>query len=226
MSTEIIYQKYEKSQMGLRTLSNYQYPLTLNHYSQTLDLKMEKRHAHTEINAEEGLSLKFHIREWNRQTDQAFFDYCQLESYKGTLTDADSLSEEEIKRKYEEFDKNDPVDMSSPEHAVFIGETIEGQPAGLVWVCHREPFWRFKEPLTWIYNLHVVLRFRRQGLAKMLLETIEEWTRSEGLKLIGLHVIESNTAAHALYDSCGYKLAATHNTSFFYEKNMVKSKGK
>ncbi|MDO8123834.1 MAG: GNAT family N-acetyltransferase [Candidatus Hermodarchaeota archaeon] len=187
---------------------------------------MDKIHEHIEINAEEGLSLKFHIREWNRQTDQAFFDYCQLESYKGTLTDADSLSEEEIKRKYEEFDKNDPVDMSSPDHVVFIGETSEGQPVGLVWVCHRGPFWRFKEPLTWIYNLHVVLRFRRQGLAKLLLEKIEEWTRSEGLKLIGLHVIESNKAARILYDSCGYKLAATHKESCFYEKSMAKSNEK
>ncbi len=172
------------------------------------------------------VSLKFQIREWNRQTDQAFFDYCQLESYKGTLPDTDSLSEEEIMRKYEEFDKNDPVDMSSPDHVVFIGETSEGQPAGLVWVCHREPFWRFKESLTWIYNLHVVHRFRRQGLAKLLLETIEEWTRSESLKLIGLHVVESNTAARALYDSCGYRLATTHNESCFYEKSIVNNKGK
>ena len=164
--------------------------------------------------------MKFHIRAWNRRTDQVFFDYCQLESYKTTLPNADSLTAEEIQQKYEEFDKNDPVDMSSPEHAVFIGETAAGQAAGLVWVCHRSPFWRFTEPLTWIYNLHVIPRFRRQGLAKSLLNAIESWTKDEGLNLIGLHVLESNTAARKLYDSLGYSLVDTHNESYFFEKRV------
>jgi hypothetical protein len=84
--------------------------------------------------------LKFHIRPWNRTTDQSFFDYCQLESFKTTLPNADALSKDEIQQKYEEFDKNDPIDMSSPGHAVFIGETSKGQPAGLIWLYHREPF--------------------------------------------------------------------------------------
>ena len=164
--------------------------------------------------------MAFLIRPWNPSRDQPFFDHCQLESFKTTLPNAEALSEEEIQQKYEEFDKNDPIDMSRPEHAVFIMETSQGQYIGLVWICHREPFWRFKTPLTWIYNLYVVPEYRRQKIATALLKIAERWTRSASLNLIGLHVLENNTSARALYESCGYTLAATHNESYFYEKQI------
>ena len=164
--------------------------------------------------------MTFLIRPWNPSTDQTFFDHCQLESFKTTLPNAEALSEEEIFQKYEEFDKNDPIDMSRPEHAVFIMDASQGQSVGLVWVCHREPFWRFTTPLTWIYNLYVVPEYRRQKLATALLKIAERWTRSASLDLIGLHVLENNTSARSLYESCGYNLVATHNESCFYEKRI------
>ena len=163
----------------------------------------------------------FQIRRWNRRTDQSFFDYCQLESFKTTLPHAEAFTDEEIQQKYEEFDKNDPIDMSSPGHVVFISETSDGQPAGLIWLFRREPFWRFTEPLAWIYNLYIIPESRRKGLAKNLLEIAEAWVKDEGLGLIALHVLERNTPARALYESCGYTLAAAHNESYFYEKIIL-----
>jgi len=162
--------------------------------------------------------LMFQIRLWNCTTDQSFFNHCQLESFKTTLPNAEAFSDEEIQQKYEEFDKNDPIDMSSLGHVVFIGETSDGQPAGLIWLYRREPFWRFTEPLAWIYNLHIIPARRRMGLATLLLVRAEAWSKSEGLSLIALHVLEQNTQARALYESCGYTLAAAHNQSYFYEK--------
>ncbi|MFX1510203.1 MAG: GNAT family N-acetyltransferase [Promethearchaeota archaeon] len=164
--------------------------------------------------------MPFHIRPWNRTSDQLFFDYCQLESFKTTLPNADSLTEEEILQKYQEFDTNDPIDMSDPNHMVFIGETLDRHPAGLIWLYHRAPFWRFTQPLTWIYNLHVKPEFRHKGLAKLLLKATEEWTAQEHLTLIALHVLEQNRAARALYESCEYTLVATHKESYFYEKRL------
>lgn len=164
--------------------------------------------------------MAYIMRPWNPSKDQAFFDHCQIESFKTTLSNAEDLSDEEIQQKYEEFDKNDPIDMSRPEHAVYIMETSQGQPVGLVWICHREPFWRFTTPLTWIYNLYVIPELRRQKLATALLKMAERWTQKEALNLIGLHVLERNTAARALYESCGYTLVASHNESYFYEKHV------
>jgi len=165
--------------------------------------------------------LMFQIRRWNRRTDQSFFDHCQLESFKTTLPHAETFTDEEIQQKYEEFDKNDPIDMSSPGHVVFIGETSDGQPVGLIWLHRREPFWRFIEPLAWIYNLHIIPKYRRRGLANQLLEKAEAWTKEQGLNLIALHVLERNTLARALYESCGYTLASSHNESYFYEKIII-----
>jgi ribosomal protein S18 acetylase RimI-like enzyme len=167
----------------------------------------------------------FQIRPWNRTTDQSFFDHCQLESFKTTLPNAEAFSDEEIQQKYEEFDKNDPIDLSSPGHVVFIGETANGYPAGLIWVYHREAFWRYTEPLAWIYNLHVLPACRRMGLAKLLLAKAEAWAKIEGLTLIALHVLERNASASALYKSCSYTLVASHNESYFYEKRLIQSKG-
>ncbi|MFW9830980.1 MAG: GNAT family N-acetyltransferase [Candidatus Thorarchaeota archaeon] len=164
--------------------------------------------------------MQFRIREWNREEDMTFFDYCQLEAFKTTLPNADALSEAEILQKYKEFDEQDPLDMSSPEYMVFIAETMDATHAGLVWLRHREPFWRFTEPLTWIYNVYVIPKFRRQGLARLFLEKTDEWTKEEGLHLIGLHVLERNVKARALYESSGYSLAARHNESCFYEKRL------
>jgi GNAT superfamily N-acetyltransferase len=165
--------------------------------------------------------MEFHIRLWDRKDDQAFFDFCQFEAYKGTVPNADLLSEEELRRKYEEFDKSDPIDWTRPEHAIFIVETVDEERIGLLWLCHRAPFWRFKEPLVWIYNLYVLPKFRRQGLGKVLLQKTDQWTKEEGLKTIALHVIEWNQGARALYESCGYLLVVKHNESCFYEKRLV-----
>ncbi|MFW9934903.1 MAG: GNAT family N-acetyltransferase [Candidatus Thorarchaeota archaeon] len=184
---------------------------------------MEKIHPPVISEIEEGIMMHFHTRPWNQASDQAFFDHCQIESFKTTLPNVESLSDDEIRQKYQEFDANDPIDMSSLNHMVFIGETPEGHPAGLIWVCHRAPFWRYKEPLTWIYNLHILPKFRRQGLAKLLLETIENWTHEEGLHVIALHVLDDNQAARALYESCGYTLVETHKESCFYEKALPSS---
>ena len=44
---------------------------------------------------------------------------------------------------------------------------------GLIWFANREPFYVFEERLVWIYNLYVVPKYRRKGLARHLLGEVE-----------------------------------------------------
>lgn len=157
------------------------------------------------------------IREWDPEKDMDFFEHCQYEAYKGTVKNVDKLTEDELRKKYEKFLEDDEIYVSEPEHSVFIAEH-DGKKVGLLWVCNRQPFWRFDEPLTWIYNIYVIPEYRRRGLGKMFIEKAEEFTEEERLDKIALHVIEWNKAARSLYESAGYELVHSHNESRFYEK--------
>ncbi|MBD3189492.1 MAG: GNAT family N-acetyltransferase [Candidatus Heimdallarchaeota archaeon] len=162
------------------------------------------------------------IRELDKQSqeDWAFFDALQLDSFKASLLDGDKLSEKELLEKYKKLEEEVPIDYHSPNQKMYILETTEGEKAGLIWFCDREPFWRFKTQHVWIYNLNVLPKFRRKGLASKLMNLAEEYAKKEGLDAIALHVVEFNTRARKLYEKLGYRLVATHNESCFYEKKI------
>ncbi len=165
--------------------------------------------------------MSFNIRSKENKEDMKFFDKLNYESFKTTLADIDSLTEEEIILKFEEFEKSDPLDPENdPNHEIFIVEDEKEERVGLIWIANREPFWRFKEQHVWIYNLHLNPNFRGKGLARKLMIKAEEWAKEQEISVLGLHVIDNNRAARKLYESLNYKLVATHNESCFYEKNL------
>ncbi len=168
-----------------------------------------------------GENIQFKIRLKVNDEDMLFFDELQIESFKTTLKNAEVLTEEEIRKKYTEFDENDPIDLDDPNHIILIAEDESGERSGLIWICNRDPFWRFKNRLLWIYNLHVISKFRGKGLATELLKRVEELALELNLEIISLHVIDSNTSARNLYEKLGYELVVTHNESCFYEKRIL-----
>jgi ribosomal protein S18 acetylase RimI-like enzyme len=161
------------------------------------------------------------LRSWDRRKDLQFFKTAELEAFKGTLDPSEDLTDKQILEKFKKMDEEDPIDMSDPSQHVLIADSEERSQVALIWLCNREPFWRFKSQLTWIYNLYVVPEFRGRGIGRMLLQEAENWTKKEGLDTIALHVIEWNTAARNLYEAQGYELVSTHNESCFYEKKIV-----
>lgn len=149
-----------------------------------------------------------------------FFNELEFESFKTTLK---GLSEEAVRATWIEFKKSDTLNVEGPDHQIFIAEDEEGVLAGLIWLAKRHPFYVFKEHLVWVYNIHVIPEFRRMGLARLLHDKAEEWTRQQGLTSIGLHVLDHNKIARDLYESLGYKLVGTYNESCFYEKIITKN---
>ncbi len=166
--------------------------------------------------------MPFVIRLKNSQEDMDFFNQLEYESFITTLKETDA-PEEEKRRKFEDFLKTDPIDPEGSDHFIYIVEDENGNRCGLIWIYNREPFWRFVNQHVWIYNLHILPKYRGQGLAKRLLLKIEEYAQKQNLSIIALHVLSFNTKARHLYESLGYKLVATHNESCFYEKNLEDS---
>jgi len=58
---------------------------------------------------------------------------------------------------------------------------------------------------AWIGGIGVDSAFRRQGLGKQMMGHLIEQARSYGVKQVWLEVIESNTPAHNLYLSLGFR---------------------
>ena len=153
-------------------------------------------------------------------SDREFFDHTNFESYKTTIKDLEQYSEEELLKRFQKFEEEDPIDINESKHSVFILETYNGIRVGLIWITNREPFWGFNDQLAWIYNLYTIPEFRKQGLARLLMIKAEEWTVEQNLNSIALHVLDDNSFARNLYESLGYELVATHNESCFYEKKL------
>jgi GNAT superfamily N-acetyltransferase len=58
--------------------------------------------------------------------------------------------------------------------------------------------------LAFVYNVYTDRAHRRRGLARRLMETIEEWCRAQG---IGQIALQASDDGRPLYESLGYKTA-------------------
>jgi GNAT superfamily N-acetyltransferase len=62
------------------------------------------------------------------------------------------------------------------------------------------------EQWAFVYNVYTELPYRRQGLARQLMETIHQWCRERGLKIVGLNASEFG---RPLYEALGYQPSET-----------------
>ena len=162
--------------------------------------------------------MVYTIRELETDEDWIFFHDLEFQSFITTIKDSEKFTEEELHQKFKEFCDADPLSPEDPEHKIFIICDNDANRAGLIWLCNREPFWRFENQHVWIYNIHILPQFRKQGLAKKLMLKAEDWCCEQGLNTLALHVIDNNLPARRLYELLDYKLVETHNESCFYEK--------
>ena len=81
--------------------------------------------------------------------------------------------------------------------ATFVAEDDEG-PVGLVVVIAHDP------PPAGIYAMFVSPRARRGGVGKALVEAALAWSDAVGAPETALLVVDGNTAAITLYESCGF----------------------
>ncbi|MHA1953722.1 MAG: GNAT family N-acetyltransferase [Candidatus Heimdallarchaeaceae archaeon] len=60
--------------------------------------------------------------------------------------------------------------------------------------------------IAYIFNLYTHKEFRRQGIAKKIMETILEWVKSEGISIASLHVTDDG---EKLYKGLGFSVENT-----------------
>lgn len=99
---------------------------------------------------------------------------------------------------------------SSPDHAVFVAETPDGEVAGWIGVfvfrCVEA------DPRAEISGLVVDERARSLGIGRRLLERAEDWAREKGCVSASVRSNVIRERAHAFYERHGYKLIKTQKS--------------
>eukprot|EP01031_Cornospumella_fuschlensis_P035955 gene35955-43609_t len=108
-----------------------------------------------------------------------------------------------------------------PNAHVFIAR-VDGQPAGLA-ICF-EGFSTFEcRSLLNIHDFAVAPQFRRKGVGGELMMFVESFARSIGCCKLTLEVLQGNTPAQKLYNSCGfagYELDDVNGHALFWQKKL------
>lgn len=92
------------------------------------------------------------------------------------------------------------LDPDQCEGQVFISVMPDGQRLGYTIVRREEP------SLGLFSTTYVEMEWRRQGVARALLEQGERWMRELGLTLAATYTAENNEKLHRLYLNRGYRL--------------------
>ena len=87
-----------------------------------------------------------------------------------------------------------------------LQETANGQLAGRVRIWEMEGLsWRWGSPSVGLVDLLVEERFRRQGLAKLLLANVLQYLQDQYFAIVEVHVGETNQPARALFRGLGFE---------------------
>jgi ribosomal-protein-alanine N-acetyltransferase len=91
--------------------------------------------------------------------------------------------------------------LTHPRCSCWIAEQVNHELAGFVIVQRTR---RIRRPAGHIVTLDVDPMERRRGLGTLLMNTVEEQMKQEGVTLMSLEVAENNTAAQNFYRGLGF----------------------
>jgi ribosomal protein S18 acetylase RimI-like enzyme len=89
--------------------------------------------------------------------------------------------------------------------AAFVAKTVDGTPAGFVWVARTHHDFTGELEAT-LLGQYVAEAYRHRGLGRLLMATAEEWARQQGLKRISMSVGARNTLAQNTYKTLGFRV--------------------
>jgi ribosomal protein S18 acetylase RimI-like enzyme len=89
------------------------------------------------------------------------------------------------------------------EHDVLVAD-VDGVPAGFALIIYDLPDEITLSEQTFIAYMAVEPAWQRRGIARVLLDNIEDQARKRGLPYLSLMVTEENVAARELYAGAGF----------------------
>lgn len=101
------------------------------------------------------------------------------------------------------------LNRPSRESTIRVAETPEGQPLGYVFVTTREDYFT-RQPHAHVEILAVAPEAEGRGIARVLMQAAEDWSREQGYTRVTLNVFATNTRALGLYEHLGYRPETVH----------------
>ncbi|MFO7692126.1 MAG: N-acetyltransferase [Vicinamibacterales bacterium] len=97
------------------------------------------------------------------------------------------------------------------EHAAILVAELPpaGERAGYVFATTKHDYFT-RAAHAHVEVIAVEDRAERRGVARALMEAIEQWARRRGYRHVTLNVFDRNTRARALYDGLGYQPETIH----------------
>lgn len=92
-------------------------------------------------------------------------------------------------------------------YAQFVAYSALGEPQGLVEVALRSDYVNGTDssPVGFLEGLYVDPAFRKQGIAAMLVNMAEQWTREQGCTELASDALLENTSSHAMHRVLGFE---------------------
>lgn len=97
------------------------------------------------------------------------------------------------------------------EHAAILVAELSpgGERAGYVLATTKHDYFT-RAAHAHVEVIAVTPEAERRGVARGLMDAIEEWARRRGYRHVTLNVFDRNARAKALYDSLGYEVETVH----------------
>lgn len=92
-------------------------------------------------------------------------------------------------------------------HYVRLAVTAGGSAAGFVEASKRVDYVNgtSSSPVAFLEGLYVVPAFRRQGVARALVDAVVQWALAKGCSELASDCLQNNSAAHAVHRSLGFE---------------------
>ncbi|MFJ9777078.1 GNAT family N-acetyltransferase [Kitasatospora sp. NPDC101157] len=101
-----------------------------------------------------------------------------------------------------------PDGLATAGHHLVVAENEAGRTVGTAWIGPDPRDGTGTSRSAWLYHLHVLPAFRRQGYGAAVLAAAERLVAREGMTALALNVFGGNEAAIALYRRCGYGVSS------------------
>ncbi|MBQ5946592.1 aminoglycoside 6'-N-acetyltransferase [Massilia sp. ST3] len=100
-------------------------------------------------------------------------------------------------------------------YAQFLAYSDTGEAQGLVEIALRSDYVNGTDssPVGFLEGLYVAPGFRKQGIARLLVEKAQQWAREQGCSELASDALLDNTASHAMHLALGF--AETERVVYF-----------
>lgn len=98
---------------------------------------------------------------------------------------------------------NEKLSAPSSETAIFIAEDEQKKPLGFIHVHSGEDYYN-KEPHGHIGDIIIAPEGEGRGIARILFEKAEKWSRLQGFRWLTLSVFAQNEKAREVYKHLGF----------------------